>query len=434
MQRDATAISQRKVGARPGDQPVVTGCPHLAGYNPVAPAELSDPYTRFVEVRRDTPVYYLENWDMYEVSRLDDVLTVLRDDDNYSTRRALPVEPPPPEVTDRMPEYPWAKSLLLLDDPEHRPARSVVQAPFTPRKVRERDATIRAVANRLFDERMAAGRIDFINEYSLPLSLAAIADIMGVPEEKWELLHDGVARGFELISLSLTDHDEIVKAAEPLADLYEYLGELVEERREDPRDDYTTVMVQYRKEDGTLESTPEMIKHLYTLLGAGFETSAQMMAHGIGSILAHPDQWEDLKVDPEGLIDGAVEEMLRYRTLVKRIFRVTNRDMEVGGVTIPEGALVSLLLASADRDEDAYEQPQDFDIRRRPEHLAFGKWKHFCVGAPLARLEMKITVETIIDRVPDIRPVPGQKFEWRPDLRLDAINRLELEWEPSRAD
>ncbi|MFC9355747.1 cytochrome P450 [Rhodococcus sp. NPDC057014] len=367
----------------------------------------------------------MEDFDIWEVSRQADVLEVLKDDENFSASGALESYPVPPQLQERMQGYPWAETVLILDDPEHKPQRALVQAPFTPKSLKAHEPFLRDLANRLLEPLAENGRIDFVKEYAVPFSLGAIANITGVPEDKSELMLRAVESEFLLSSFAPADAEATLAASTDVADLYEYLGELVADRRANPRDDYTSVMAQRRRRDGTPEPDRNIITGLYDLLMAGFETAAQMMAHGLRALMTHRDQWELLQADPT-LVLPAVEEALRYRTLVKRIFRVAKRSVDIAGVTIPEGALVSLVLASADRDDDVYAEPDRFDIQRRPIHLAFGKGKHFCVGAPLARLEMKVTLEVMRERFPDLQLCPEQQIEWKPDIRIDTIEHLQL--------
>ena len=160
------------------------------------------------------------------------------------------------------------------------------------------------------------------------------------------------------------------------------------------------------------------------MLGAGFETSAQLITWGMHSMLSHPDQWELLKSD-RSLLSSAVEECVRHRTVTKRIFRSAKVDVEVGGVTIPEGSLIALSLASANHDESTFGNPEEFDIRRPPipGNLTFGRGMHFCLGAPLSKTEMRITLETFLDHAPGAKIIEDRELEWKPDYRLEAVSR-----------
>jgi cytochrome P450 len=402
-------------------------CPYTAStYDPLAPDELRDPYPSFAQLRREAPVFYDTRMGLWTVARQADVLAVLRDVENFSNGSALPWFDPPVEIRDRVPEFPWVRSVLLLDDPEHRPERNVVQAPFTPRGVNALADGIRALTDELLDPFAQRGSIEFVKEFSYPLSLGVIAQILGIPSERFDLLERGVEAAFLMRGGGLS-HEEIVEASLVFADLYDYVAELVDERREHAGEDYISIMIHTANQDGALESTTRMIKRVWTLIGAGFETTANQLANGFRTLLELRDQWELLLAD-RALVDNAVEEMLRYSGLMKRLLRTAVNDVEVGGVMIPAGSAVALLVGSANRDEEGYgSDPTVFDITaKRRDHLTFGKWKHFCVGAPLARLEMKIVLERMLDRFPTARVVSGQHPDWRRDIRIHAMSYLHL--------
>jgi cytochrome P450 len=404
-----------------------SGCPHIAAtYDALTPDELRDPYASFEKLRHQAPIFFDERNGLWTFARQDDVLAVLRDTENFSNASALPSFDPPPEIRDRVPEFPWVGSVLLLDDPEHRPERKVVQAPFTPRGVGALAEAIRTLTDQHLDRFEQTGSIEFVKEFSYPLSLGVIAQILGIPGERFDLLERGVEAAFLMRGRGLSQ-DAIVEASLVFADLYEYIADLVDERRERPGKDYVSVMIHTANEDGELESTIRMIKRVWTLIGAGFETTANQLANGFRTLLDRRDQWEMLLAD-RSLVDNAVEEMLRHSSLMKRLLRTAINDVVIGGVTIPAGADVALLVGSANRDEDAYDgDPNGFDVTaKRRDHLTFGKWKHFCVGAPLARLELKIALEAMLDRFPDAEVVPDQHPAWRPDIRINAMSYLHL--------
>jgi cytochrome P450 len=408
-------------------QSSTTACPRAAGsYDPFAPEELRDPYPSFEMLRREAPVFYDRRTGLWTIARQADVLAVLKDTENFSNASALPWFDPPAEIRGRVPEFPWVKSVLLLDDPEHRPERKVLQAPFTPRSVNALADRIRTLADDLLDPFERTGSIEFVKEFSYPLSLGVIAQILGIPSERFDLLERGVEAAFRMRGGG-PSQAEIVEHSLVFADLYDYIAELVDERRATPGDDYISVMIHTANEDGELESTTRMIKRVWALIGAGFETTANQLANGFRTLLELRNQWEMLLAD-RSLVDNAVEEMLRYSGLMKRLLRTATNEVEVGGVTIPAGSQVALLAGSANRDEQGYESdPGVFDITaKRREHLTFGKWKHFCVGAPLARLELKIVLEQMLERFSTARVAPDQQPDWRPDIRIHAMSYLHL--------
>jgi cytochrome P450 len=401
-------------------------CPHLAGYDPLADNEIRDPYPSFVRARTEAPVFYDEKYKLWSVVRSADVIAALIDVETFSSASALTVEPPPIGARDRMPEYPWDGGVLVLDEPAHKPARAILRSPFTPRRAEAHAPAIRQRAHTLLDPLEQGGRIEFIREVAYPLALAVVGEILGIPEERFDVLDRGVDAAHQLSANAVSDEDEKLRVALVLADLVQYMEELVEDRRAHPTDDYASVMVHTPRPDGQLEETSRLVKHVWAIIAAGFETTANQLTLGIRSLLEHRDQWDRLLND-RSLVPGTVEEMLRYRTLVKRFFRTTTRDVTIQGVTIPKGANVALVSAAANRDPDAYEtDPETFDISRRGQHLAFGKGIHLCVGAQLARTEMRVVLEELLDRFPGLALAEAEEPSGPAQLRFDTLASLHL--------
>lgn len=402
-----------------------SGCPVLHGYDPLDQAELDDPFPSYARARSEAPVFYSEEYGFWSVSRREDVLAIIRDTERFSNKMAIPMPRPPEHMRDRMPKYPFATALLFLDDPEHRPARQMVQAPFTPKRLRQLEPLIRERAAQMLRPEDPDRRIEFVSDYAMPLALVVIGEIIGVPESDHALLDRAVAGAFRIASGSCSEEEALELAGGQL-EYWEYLCALVDDRRANPRDDFTSVLADYTNEDGSKPTSDEVAVHVNTILGAGFETSAQMMSHGIQAILEHRDQWDLLRSD-RSLMPRAVEECVRYRTVIKRNFRVALTDVEVGGVRIPEGALIAILIASTNRDEAAFPEPDRFDITRKMDNLTFGRGMHFCLGAPLSKVEMRVTLETMLELAPDARLVEGQRIEFKPDMRIDALRALQLD-------
>lgn len=423
-------MSEETNSPRSGEAQLGGGCPWHRTYDPSAVAELRDPYPTLARARHEAPVFFSDVLGRWVITRQDDVLDVIRDVEHFSNRLAMPVPEPPQAVWSRLPlkngraVYPSALTPLVMDDPEHRRARKVIQAPFTPRALRDREPMIRDIANRLFDAGRGA-RIDLVNDYALPFALEVVSRIVGVPQADLPLILRGIDGVFKLNGLALTDEREILAAAETVSEYWEYISAMAESRCREPREDFASVIAQTEGEAG--RPTPrEVAEHIHSLISPGFETTAQAITHGLHALLTHREQWEVLKSD-RSLLDQAVMEMLRYRSVAKLLFREATSDVVVGGVPIPAGSIIALSLASADRDEDCYEHPDEFDITRRADNLAFGRWKHFCVGAPLAKLELKVTLETLIDRFPEATVLADQELSWRPDSRIDALTSLQID-------
>jgi cytochrome P450 len=430
-------MPERMSSSPTGDHGMVAadGCPWHRGYDPLADEELRDPYPTLARARREAPVFYSEPLGRWVVTRQKDVFDVIRDSEHFSNRVAMPFPDPPEAVWRRLPHkdgravYPSALTPLVMDDPEHRRARLVIQAPFTPRALRVRGVMIREIANRLLDSEVD-GRMDLVTDYALPYALEVVSRIVGVPRADLALILRGIDAVFQLNALALTEADEILAAAETVCEYWEYISAMAERRCREPQDDFASVIA-HTERDGAKPTPREVAEHIHSLISPGFETTAQAITHGLSALLSRREQWERLKSDPS-LLDSAVMEMLRYRTVAKLIFRQATSDVVVGGADIPAGSIVALSLAAANRDEDCYERPGEFDVTRRGDNLAFGKAKHYCVGAPLAKLELRITLETLIERFPEARIPGGQQLAWRRDTRIDALTSLQIELGPER--
>jgi cytochrome P450 len=392
-------------------------------------AELRNPYGGFRRARQEAPVFFDEKYGFWTVTRYEDVLAVISDTMHFSNRMAIPMPLPPDDLRERMSVYPFATALLFMDDPEHRRVRTMLQEPFVPRRLKTREPRISERSRRLLTERDDR-TMEFLKGYGVPLALTVIGDLVGVPEPDWPMLEESIYGAFRIASGAAAD-SEMRALAEGQARYWEYLVSLAGERRQNPIDDFSSVLAAQTDEDGNHFSSEEIAAHINTMLGAGFETSAQLMTLGVYGILGHQDQWQLLKSEPS-LINAAVEECARFRTVTKRNFRLTTAAVEIGGVAIPEGALVAISPSSANHDEAVFRDPERFDIMRPsvPANLAFGRGMHYCLGAPLAKIEMRITLENLIELAPDARLVEDQELDWKPDYRLEGMQALHLDLGP----
>ena len=425
---------QKTEPASDGSKKAEGKCPYLADYQPLSHGELQDPYPRFRWARNNAPVFYADvshtpGMGMWSIACHNDILAALRDTETFSSTGQRSPATPPEHIRHRMPEYPWATTVLTQDGEEHKRSRRILQAPFTPQSVRAREGVVRAIMDRLVSQVGESGSMDFLSQIAIPLSLGTVSEAIGFPEDSFEDLKRWVSVAFSVIGNALTDEKDLSDAIETVADFYEFMVGLVEDRLSNPRDDYLSVMAQTTAPDGSPEPISTLVRSVFTLIVAGFETTAQAMSLGLWQLLSNREQWQLLLAD-HSLIPGAVEEMLRYRSMVQRLFRTTTRDVDVSGVTIPEGSLVALLVSSSHRDNDAYANADDFDIRRRSNtHLAFGRGTHFCVGAPLARLEINVMLESMLKAFPSLRLSDGFSPELLPDIRMAILRRLSLSWD-----
>ncbi|MEU8434713.1 cytochrome P450 [Streptomyces sp. NPDC029216] len=316
-------------------------------------------------------------------------------------------------------------NLLETDPPQHTRLRRLVAREFTTRRVEAMRPRVQQITDELLDAMAARPErsADLIEALAFPLPVTVIGELLGVPEPDRERF-----RHWSREVLAPTSATPRTTAHQKLGD---YLAELVGAKAEDPGEDLLSALIRTRDEDGDALSATELIGMAFLLLIAGHETTVNLISNGTRALLAHPGQLADLRADCDGLLDGAIEEMLRYDGPVQNTtYRYAHEDMEIGGTAVPAGATVLVSLAGAGRDPGRYEDPDAFDIRRAPRgHLAFGHGLHFCIGAPLARLEGRIAFRGLLERFPDLAEDPaGGPPDWIGGSLIRGVTRLPVRW------
>lgn len=343
------------------------------------------------------------------VTRYADVRQV-EADPRFSRREAA--KPGTPSV---WPDFQISQSLVYLDEPDHARVRKVVASVFGPRRIERLAPAVRAIADRLADELTSPA--DLFADFAYPLPLLVIAEVLGMPATDQRQFADWMN-----VVLDATQGPEAVGQA--FGGIYGYLAHLMAMKKEHPGDDALTALLQA---EGL--SDDEVLHNVQGLVFAGQDTTANMIANSVLTLLDHPDQLAYLRANPDR-IPQAVEELLRYvPTLVASPTRVATVDVEVGGVTIPAGDAVITVERSANLDDEAFPDASRFDVTRAPAHLAFGHGPHFCLGAALARLEIATALRTLISRFPGLRlSAPKDHLEWLPDRILFTVRELVVMW------
>ncbi|MFD7611383.1 cytochrome P450 [Streptomyces sp. NPDC059828] len=319
-------------------------------------------------------------------------------------------------------------NLLVLDPPDHTRLRRLVAREFTMRRVEELRPRVQRITDELIDTMLPAGQGDLVEALAFPLPITVICELLGVPVADRDRF-----RAWSTEVVAPTSEEAAQTAIEELAG---YLRELIEDKRSaGPADDLLSALLRTRAEDGDRLSAAELRAMAYLLLIAGHETTVNLISNGVRALLGHPDQLAALRAD-FGLMDGAIDEMLRYEGPVENAtLRFTTEPVRYGGTVIPAGEVVRVGLAAADRDPDRFPGPDTFDIRRAensgksPGHLAFGHGIHYCLGAPLARLEAGIAIRTLLERCPALALDPGAgPLKWLPGILMRGVRRLPVVW------
>ncbi|MGA4838789.1 cytochrome P450 family protein [Streptomyces sp. G45] len=311
--------------------------------------------------------------------------------------------------------------LLSVDPPRHTRLRGLIAREFTARRVQAMAPRVQEITDGLLDAMLAAGdRADLVEALAFPLPMTVICELLGVPD----LDRDEFRRmSNEAITPTTEAWEETV-----YAELAAYLDILIAAKRATPGDDLLSALVRTRAEDGDRLSHEELRGMAYLLLIAGHETTVHLITNTVHALLSRPAQLAALRADMS-LLDGAVEEGLRHESPVENsTYRFTTEPTEMGGLLVPAGSAVVVGLAAANHDPGKYGTPHDFDLRRAPQgHVAFGHGIHFCLGAPLARLEGRIALRTLLERCPDLT-LDGTPTDWRPGLLMRGLRRLDVRW------
>ncbi|WP_328773782.1 cytochrome P450 family protein [Streptomyces sp. NBC_00286] len=314
--------------------------------------------------------------------------------------------------------------MLMSDPPDHTRLRRLVAREFTPRRIESLAPRVQQVTDELLDRMLAVEerRADLIASFAFPLPMTVICELLGVPE----LDRDAFRRWSNEMVARTSPEAEALAYQEESA----YLAELIAAKRAKPGEDLLSGLIHTADEDGDRLSPDELIGMSNLLLIAGHETTVNLIGNGLRALFAHPGQLADLRAD-FGLLDGAIEEMLRYDGPVENSTdRLALEDVELGGVTIPAGSTVRITMADADRDPARFKDPDRFDIRRGSRgHIAFGHGLHYCLGAPLARLEGRIAFRTLLERCPDLAPDADEsELPWTPGLLIRGVRKLPVRW------
>jgi cytochrome P450 len=412
--------------------------------HPFDPAVLESPFEYYRALRAEAPVFRDPFTGIFHVATYDLVLEALRDFETFGSRFApamgagtLAELAGDPELESlREGSYPGVDTMLTADPPEHERFRGLVNKAFTPRRVDALEPGVAKLADALIDAFVADSRFEVLSQFAVLLPLSVIADQIGVSRADLPRLKRWTD-GFTAQLSGMARGEGAKEAVRRIFEFQRYFAARVEEARLSPRDDVLSDLVRARLEGERPLDMPETLSILQQLLVAGNETTASAIAEGLLLLVQNPDELALVRDDPS-LLPNLVEEVLRLATPTASMWRKAARDAALGGVEIPAGSMVLLRFASANRDESRFPDPDRFDVRRANagEHLAFGHGIHFCLGAMLARKEMKVAFAALLDRLDALRLAPGSpEPRHKPSVLLRGLAELHLAFErraPSR--
>jgi cytochrome P450 len=397
----------------------------LSAIDVTAPQFKADPFPFYARLRDEAPVVPVtvpRTGTVWLVTRYDDVAAALKDERLVKNQRAALTAEQLKKV--RTPPRMFAaleRSMLSLDGEQHDRLRALVHQAFTPRRIELMRVQAQVLADDLLDaaERRGGG-MDLIAGYALPIPLVLIGRILGVPERD-----NPKFSAWSKTLLGTASRRNPLTAAPSVLRFLRYLRRLIAERAGHPRDDLISAMVLAREDDDRL-TADEILAMVVLLLTAGHETTVNLIGSGVLALLQHPGQLTRLREDPE-LIKPAIEELVRFVVPAEQATqRYAREDVTVAGVTIPQGSTVLAVLASANRDARFFDDPDTLDITRAPNrHLSFGQGMHYCLGAPLARLEAQVAIPALLRRAPGLRlAIAPEQLRWRGGIILRGLDAL----------
>ena len=397
--------------------------------DPKALPNVRDPFPLYAWLREHEPVHWSESLRAWMVTRYADAFEVFDRPELFSSDRFRKLDPR--FASSRREVRAVAEVLgdwlVFRDPPDHTRLRALLQKSFTARQLEKSRDRIQATIDELLDAAASRGEMDFIRDFAFPLPAMVIARLLGAPTADIEDIKRWSDRLAAYIGGSVDARDNFSEASAGVAQLSEYFRSLLRERLKSPTDDLMSLMLRAEHEGDTL-SEEEVVSNCVLLLFAGHETTTNLLGNGLFHLLQHPAELAALVADPS-LGANAVEELLRYDGPVPATTKVAARDVEFHGASIRAGEMVLPFMSSANRDPRQFEDPDRLDIRRQPNrHLAFAFGIHFCLGAPLARLEARLGFETLLRRFRGLElvdPLP----RWKPMIFLRGLEALPLRWQ-----
>ncbi len=394
------------------------------------PDVIANPYAYYGRLRDEDPVHWNRGYELWVITRHDDLVWLTRHHELFSSavfkNDPRPAYPPIDEsdlgLYDYVRNY-QGDQFIQHDRPEHLEMRRVMHSYFTPKSMEAWRPFVREAVKDLLDEAEKKGSMDVMRDLATPLPVLVIAEMMGVPKAERPYIRQLAEK---LLYIGRGEYDRMKPLTEGMRGMIEYVSPLVDKRKVDPGDDFISVLARGEKQG--VFTRHQVLVNTSLLLLAGHETTINLLCNGTLAFTRHPDQWELLKEDPAGRAKQATEECLRYDSPVISIQRIATEDVEMRGKVLRKDDRVRWFISSANRDPEAFPNPETFDIFRHPnQHVAFGSGTHHCLGATLARVEGQEVFKALAERFPNLR-AETEELEYQPSITFRSLKALPVTW------
>jgi cytochrome P450 len=407
-------------------------------YCPFSAPFRDNPFPTYARARKDLPVFYSQELSMWIVTRYDDITQIMKDAYTFSSvHNFSPTQPFAPEVLEVLSKgYPNLLILINSDPPDHTRYRHVLSAVLTKKRIALMDTAIKDISNKLVDTFIGNGKTDLVGYFNTYLPISVMGKMMGFPAEEIQTIHRLCSSIIRLLWWDSSLENKLVHAHDVVS-LHHYLAANIEKRRAVPTDDMLSDLIHSTADDNNPLTTSELVS-LSSLL---FFATAGIVVKFLGNaqllLLSHPAQMEMLK-EKEELMTGFVEESIRMEPSLRAVVRTTQEDIKIGEISIPAGSRLLLHLASANRDEAHFVDPDSFDIRRgshnsdhpsHSNHVGLGHGIHYCAGAPLGKLICRSAIQTLLERLPNLRIKTNESLEFEASLVYRGLQHLNVEWD-----
>lgn len=400
-------------------------------FKPFSQEYLQDPYQFFSSARQSEPVFFSPQYNYWVVLKYDDIATVYRDPETYSPVNARhPVTPICPAAAKVRDQQNLTIEPSLVDEPSdtHKHHRKIFGTAFTPKRVNQMEDSVRAIVDRYIDRFINDGRAELVSQMLYEVPALAIFLFLGASDEDAVFVKK-LGSDRAIVNWGSPSESEQIAMMHGMGEHWQFTKDLVDKACGNPGDNYLGDMVRIHQNDPELFSINYLYNVMFLMQFAGHETTTQASANGLRHLLTDREQWELLCRQPE-LIENAVEEILRIDSSIFGWRRITTRETTLGGVALPKGARILMMMGSGNHDEAMFPNGAKFDATRKnaKKHLGLGLGAHFCMGAPLARMEMRVILEQLTSRLPQLQLVGDQSWEYLPTLVFRGVQKLEVKW------